>query len=160
MTYPQGGPGDPYGQQPGGYDPYGQQPYSAQPYSGQPGYDPYGQQGYQQGYQQPYQNPYQPRGTNTMAILSLVFAFVFAPLAIVFGHMAKKQIKERGEEGDGLATAGLVIGYIFTGLALVGCCLDILLFGALGLGSSTTSSSTYDNGYTFILQSLAATLGR
>ena len=48
-----------------------------------------------------------------MSILSLVFAFVFAPLGIVFGHIAKKQIRRTGEGGSGLATAGLVLGYIF-----------------------------------------------
>jgi Domain of unknown function (DUF4190) len=58
--------------------------------------------------------PQQVRGTNVMSILSLVFAFVFAPLGIVFGHIAKKQIRRTGEGGSGLATAGLVLGYIFT----------------------------------------------
>jgi hypothetical protein len=57
--------------------------------------------------------PQQVRGTNVMSILSLVFAFVFAPLGIVFGHIAKKQIRRTGEGGSGLATAGLVLGYIF-----------------------------------------------
>jgi len=57
--------------------------------------------------------------TNTMAILSLVFAFVFCPLAIVFGHVARKQIRERGESGSGLATSGLVLGYVFTAIQLV-----------------------------------------
>jgi hypothetical protein len=41
--------------------------------------------------------PQQERGTNVMSILSLVFAFVFAPLGIVFGHIAKKQIRRTGE---------------------------------------------------------------
>jgi undecaprenyl-diphosphatase len=54
-----------------------------------------------------------------MAVLSLVFAFVFAPLGAVFGHLAKKQIKERGESGDGLATAGLAVSYFFIGLGLL-----------------------------------------
>jgi Domain of unknown function (DUF4190) len=58
--------------------------------------------------------PQQVRGTNVMSILSLVFAFVFAPLGIVFGHIAKKQMRRTGEGGSGLATAGLVLGYIFT----------------------------------------------
>jgi hypothetical protein len=49
-----------------------------------------------------------------MSILSLVFAFVFPPLGIVFGHIAKKQIRRTGEAGSGFATAGLVLGYIFT----------------------------------------------
>jgi hypothetical protein len=52
------------------------------------------------------------RSTNTVAILSLVFAFVFAPLGIVFGHVARNQIRRTGEQGSGLATAGLWLGYI------------------------------------------------
>jgi len=54
-----------------------------------------------------------------MAILSLVFAFVVPILAIVFGYMAKKQIRERGEGGSGLAKAGLILGYIFAVLSLL-----------------------------------------
>lgn len=151
MTWPQGG--DPYGQQqPGGYDPYAQpqsaQPYSGQPYSGQP----YSGQPYAQG---PYYPP-QQTGTNTMAILSLVFAFVLAPLAIVFGHMAKSQIKRTGEDGDGLATAGLVLGYIFTGLGVLGLCLGVGLpiLGIACIGGTAAGSSTSSDGYTFILQAL------
>ena len=53
------------------------------------------------------------RHTNGMAVAALVSAFVFAPLAIVLGHMALAQIKRsRGaEDGRGLAIAGMVIGY-------------------------------------------------
>ncbi|HEU4423116.1 MAG TPA: DUF4190 domain-containing protein [Pilimelia sp.] len=133
MSYPPpGGPPDPYGQQPPskGPDPYGQQPgyggyqdpYAApgSPASGAP----YGQQPYPQGYPQ-YGTP--APGTNIMAILSLIFAFVFAPVGIILGHVAKKQIKQTGEQGDGLATAGLVLSYIFTGLAVLGCCIGILI---------------------------------
>jgi hypothetical protein len=59
------------------------------------------------------------RGTNVMAILSLVFAFVFPLLGIVFGHIAKRQIRTRGESGNGLATAGLVLSYIFTIISIL-----------------------------------------
>lgn len=59
---------------------------------------------------QPQYAPTPP--TNTMAVLSLVFAFLFWPLAIVFGHMARKQIARTGEGGRGLATAGLAISYV------------------------------------------------
>jgi hypothetical protein len=76
-----------------------------------------------------------------MAILSLVFAFVFSPLAIVFGHMAKKQIRETGEDGDGLATAGLVLGYIFTGIYVVGCCIWLVfVIGMFGLAGAASTS--------------------
>ena len=58
-------------------------------------------------------------GTNVMAILALVFAFVFPVAGIVFGHVAKSQIRRTGEQGSGLATAGLVLSYIFTILTIV-----------------------------------------
>lgn len=137
MTYPPApGNPDPYGQQ---NNPYGQQqpdPYN-NPYGAAPG-SPAPQYG------QPPQSPYgyAPAAppTNTMAILSLVFAFVFSPLAIVFGHMAKKQIKERGEGGDGLATAGLVLGYIFTGIYVVICCIyGIVIIAAINEGATASS---------------------
>ncbi|GAB3797636.1 hypothetical protein GCM10027605_07970 [Micromonospora zhanjiangensis] len=57
-----------------------------------------------------------------LAILSLVFAFVFAPAGIVLGHLAKKQIRERHEPGEQVAQWGLVLSYIFTALYLIGCC--------------------------------------
>ena len=41
-------------------------------------------------------------------------AFLFAPLGIVFGHISLSQIKKTGEEGRGLAVAGLVISYLIT----------------------------------------------
>src|SRR3954468_21794021 len=149
MTYPPpGGTPDPYQpQQPHDQQPYGQQPTSgasdpyqqhADPYgtgapsSGQPyGQQPYGAPGYPGA-------PYNPT-TNVMAILSLVFAFVFSPVAIVLGHMAKKQIRERGEQGEGLATAGLVLGYIFTGIGVVICAIyAIVIVAAIGSSGAST----------------------
>jgi len=51
-----------------------------------------------------------------MAILALVMAFVFAPAGLVLGIVARKQIRETGEEGDGLALAGIIVGGIATAL--------------------------------------------
>jgi hypothetical protein len=76
------------------------------------------------------------RGTNVMAILSLIFAFVFSPLGIVFGHIAKSQIRRTGEGGSGLATAGLVLGYIFTILFV----LWIIFIFVLAANSGTTTT--------------------
>jgi peptidyl-prolyl cis-trans isomerase B (cyclophilin B) len=65
------------------------------------------------GQQPAYGQPsYQPQKTNTMAILGLVFAFIFSPLGIVFSAIGLKQIKERRESGRGLALAGLIISII------------------------------------------------
>lgn len=58
-------------------------------------------------------------GTNVMAILALVFAFIFAPLGIVFGAVAKRQIRQTGEQGAGLASAGFWLGIVFTVLSLL-----------------------------------------
>jgi hypothetical protein len=60
--------------------------------------------------------PTQPMKTNTMAILSLIFAFFFPLLGAIFGHVAVSQIKTTGEEGSGLALAGIIVGWVFTAL--------------------------------------------
>ncbi len=55
---------------------------------------------------------------NPLAIASLVcgiaqFAagLTFIP-AIICGHLARSQIRRTGEQGDGMALAGLILGYI------------------------------------------------
>jgi hypothetical protein len=90
--------------------------------------------GYQQ--QPGYAPQQQAPGTNVMAILSLIGAFVFAPLGIVFGYIAKRQIKESGEQGEGLANIGLILGYVFTGLAVLGCCIGLIAIIAAGNNTS------------------------
>ncbi|TWP49275.1 DUF4190 domain-containing protein [Lentzea tibetensis] len=67
-------------------------------------------------YQQPppYYPP--PRRTNTLAIISLVMLFFFAPASIVLGVMARNEIKRTGEDGWGMATAGLIVGIVLTAL--------------------------------------------
>lgn len=95
--------------------PYGPYPPPPGPYEG-----PYGYPGY------PGYPP--PRGTNALAIASLVCAFVFAPLGIVFGHISLSQIKKSGEEGRGLAIAGLVISYLITVFTVVVVVLSLVFF--------------------------------
>lgn len=61
---------------------------------------------------------YGPR-TNSAAVASLVFGiiswflcpFIGGVLAVVFGHVARGQIRRTGESGGGLAIAGLILGY-------------------------------------------------
>lgn len=60
-----------------------------------------------------------PQRTNTMAILGLIFAFVFSPLGILFSALGLSQIKKRREGGRGLAIAGLILSIVFTLLALL-----------------------------------------
>ncbi|WP_051085850.1 DUF4190 domain-containing protein [Actinomycetospora chiangmaiensis] len=63
--------------------------------------------------------PTTPQRTNVMAILSIVFAFVFSPLGIVFGIMGRRQAAERHENGRGLATAGMWLSIAFTVIGLL-----------------------------------------
>ena len=55
-------------------------------------------------------------------------------MGLILGYMAKKQIRESGGwmGGDGLAKAGIVLGWIGVGLAVLGICLGIL-FLVLGV---------------------------
>ena len=64
--------------------------------------------------------------TNGLAMASLACAlaqFAFGPLAaipaIVFGHMARHQIKRTREQGAGLALAGLILGWAAVILAIL-----------------------------------------
>ena len=65
--------------------------------------------------------------TNGMAIAALVGALLFAPLGIILGHIARSQIKRTGEGGRGLATAGLIIGYIFTIIPLLAAVVAVVI---------------------------------
>ncbi|MEV4716616.1 DUF4190 domain-containing protein [Micromonospora noduli] len=150
----------PYAPPPAGQSPYAPQPdqpayelpAERSPYgppAGEP--SPYGHQGRQQSAHWSQQPPYPPqgpygqygpppsgpgRGTNVLAILSLVFAFVFPPAGAVLGHVAKRQIRTSGEEGDQLATWGLILGYVFTGLTVLACCGWLALVAFSNTGDS------------------------
>lgn len=104
-----------------------QDPQANQPPPGQPIYGPPPGQPGQPAYGQP---PPATPGTNVMAILALVFAFVFAPLGIVFGVIGRRQIDRTGESGRGLATAGLVLGIIFTVISVLSVIAMVVILGA------------------------------
>jgi hypothetical protein len=72
----------------------------------------------------PYHGGYYPpmvnvQPTSGLAIGSMVcgiaevFTLGFAAIpAVILGHLARAQIKRTGERGDGMAIAGLVLGYL------------------------------------------------
>ena len=75
-----------------------------------------------------------------MAIASLVLGILWiywigSVLALIFGYQARKQIAERGESGAGLATAGIVLGWIGVGVLV----LVVVVGGLFAFNSGTTS---------------------
>ena len=86
--------------------------------------------------------------TNTLAIVSLVTAigsffghivpglggFTVALIAVITGYLARKQIKESGEKGMGIATAGMIIGIAHLALIIVLIIGVLFLVFVLGIG--------------------------
>lgn len=102
--YPPAAPPSPYGPNPYGPNPYGQQPFGGPP------------------------PPPQPTGTNSLCVVSLVTAIaawaicpgVLALVAVVTGIMGRSQTNVSGEDGEGLAIAGLIIGGINLFFSVIG----------------------------------------
>ncbi|POH74284.1 disulfide bond formation protein DsbA [Arthrobacter glacialis] len=115
------GPENP--QNPPGWTPphYGQQP-------------PYGQY-------PPMPAPGGKGGTNTLAIVSLVSSFFVGIAGVITGHIALSQIKRTGEEGKGLAIAGLVIGYVMTLAAIVGVIAVVVSLFLAGVAADNAAGS-------------------
>jgi len=81
------------------------------------------------------------RQTSSLAVVSLVSGILgwsLLPLigsivAIVTGHMARSEIRRAPErlEGDGLALAGLILGYAMIALSIIGIFVVAVFFGGL-----------------------------
>ncbi len=66
-----------------------------------------------------YYQPFTVRRTNGFAVGALVCGIIpfFGGIpAVVLGHVARGQIKKSGERGDGMAVAGLILGYLWVSL--------------------------------------------
>ena len=119
-------------QQPGTYSPPGYQQLG--------GYPP---AAYMQGVPVQPGAVYSGQRTNSLAVAALVCGIVqfigFWLLgtipAIVLGHMARNQIRQRGEQGAGLALAGLILGYV--GLALT--VIFVIIVIAVAANSPTST---------------------
>jgi hypothetical protein len=84
-----------------------------------------------------------PRETSALAITSLVsglLGWTFLPLvgslvAIVTGHMARAEIRRSNGQidGDGLAIAGLVLGWLVIAISVLTILAFILFFGGLAV---------------------------
>lgn len=128
---------------------YGQQP-DKDPAESTPAYypSPAPQPGYGAGV--PYGPPYgyypypahpPPRPTNGMAVVSMVLGIMWlywvgSILSLIFGYIARKQIRERGENGDGMAIAGIVLGWI----GVAGLVAVVVLLAVVGISATEQTS--------------------
>lgn len=82
-----------------------------------------------------------PRTTSTLAIVSLVFGilgwtllpFVGCIVAVITGHLARGSIRRSAEPegGDGMAIAGLILGYAGIALGVLSVIALVMLFGGI-----------------------------
>lgn len=88
--------------------------------------------------------PYPVRPTNQLAIASLVCGcaqvflwFLTGIPAVILGHIARRQIRETGENGDGMALTGIILGYVGIGLGIISAVAIILIVVAAVHDSNT-----------------------
>lgn len=72
-----------------------------------------------------------PQKTNGIAIAALISSFFVSVLGIILGFVALNQIKTSGEQGRGLALAGIIIGFVAVGITILIIILNVVLFSAL-----------------------------
>lgn len=114
--------------------------------------------------QYPYGEVPQVKPNSTMAIVSLIagiLGITFIPFlgsiaALITGYMAKKEIRESAGVlgGDGLATAGLVLGWIGVGLGVLALCIGGVVLFLISWAAISSSSS----GSSYLLPTLLAAI--
>lgn len=113
-----------------------------------PTYEPYGSPGNPYGAPNPYGAgaPYQaPQPTNGMAIASLVVSIASlvvccgaaGVVGAILGHVARKQMRQGRGQGEGMALAGIIVGWIgFAIFLLVAVFYAVVLGFAISEGES------------------------
>ena len=97
----------------------------------------------------------QIKQTNNLAIVSLVsgilgwtlLPWIGSLVAIVTGHMARAEIRRNADtqEGDGLALAGLVMGWAMVALSVLAVVAIFLFFGGLAIFLAWAGASGHLN---------------
>jgi hypothetical protein len=110
-------------------NPFGPNPFEGNPFGAGPPGPPFAP---------PPAPPVPPRHeANTLATLSVVFAFVFAPAGAILGHLGLSQIRRTGERGRDRALVGLTLSYVFIAAAVVA-----LAVTAVPPSTTTTRTTT------------------
>ncbi|HEU5109481.1 MAG TPA: DUF4190 domain-containing protein [Micromonosporaceae bacterium] len=141
------------------YDPVSGYPATGYPPGSPAGYPPGSPAGYPAGYPAGapapgYGYPVVPaQPTNGLAIAAMVVSILGALglcgyglggylgiVGAIMGHVARRQIRERGEAGDGMALAGVIVGWIAFGIAVIATVLIIIFV----VWAANQDPSTYD----------------
>jgi hypothetical protein len=92
----------------------------------------------------------QPRKTNSLALTSLIVSVCSVALCpligivgAILGHKAKGQIRVTGEDGDGMATAGIIVGWAVFGLFMLFIVAYAVIIGVIAVNGGFDSSSSY-----------------
>jgi hypothetical protein len=114
-----------------------------------PGYPGTGPPGYGYGGYPPAGYPPAPPKTNNLGVaamvvsiasaVSLLCAFCIGPLAVVslgggvtgtvLGFVARRQIRERGEHGEGMALTGIIVGLVAAVLGVLAVIVAVIWIG-------------------------------
>lgn len=109
-----------------------------------------------------YGYPYQvqpPRPTSGLAIASMIVSIVgialmcawgpvsvfVSPVGAILGHVARRRMKTSGEQGDGMALTGIIVGWI--GFALSLALLVLIIFLMVQGGEIFPSDPVYEDDF-------------
>jgi uncharacterized Tic20 family protein len=79
--------------------------------------------------------------TNTLAIVALILGIVVPIGGIICGPIALGQIKRTGENGRGLAIAGIIIGAVIIAIYVILIVVSVALAATAGAVSVTTDGN-------------------
>ncbi len=129
--------------------PWGENPQQPTPPPPPPpaAYQPYAAPGSPYAFQPPQQ-------TNGLAIASLVVSIgsVFLCCGVpgiagaIMGHVARRQIREQGQAGDGMALGGVIVGWVAFVLGLAVVLVYVVGFVILGLWAESADCYTDSDG--------------
>lgn len=58
--------------------------------------------------------------TNGLALASIIVVWFSSIIGLVLGYVALSQIRRTGEDGQGMATTAVVVGWVFTVIGVIG----------------------------------------
>jgi hypothetical protein len=136
--------------------PWGQEPEPFPPPSTPPPPSPYPPYGAPS----PYGSIPPTQQTNGLAIASLVVSIGSVVLCCglpgivgaILGHVARKQIREQGQAGEGMALGGIIVGWIAFGLSMALVIFYVVAVVVLGVWGDSVDDCYYDSNGNYVCE--------